>query len=98
MDPWISKLLSVASFAGGETRGAVATSSASNQASELQSMDAPAGAGTTTASGPPSLSKRRLVHNVVRVGPTATATRCSTGAIEVPEIHAPAACARGAPI
>src|SRR5262249_38428766 len=72
---------------GGNTRGAVATSSASNHASELTSRDEPSGAGTTMPTTPGAPSSRRLVHTVVRVPPTATATLCSTGFIDALESH-----------
>ncbi len=77
-------------FGGGKMRGAVATSSASNHASELKSTDDPGGAGTRMPTVPPPESKRRLVHRVVLAGPTATATRCSVGVSEPLASHAPA--------
>src|SRR5262249_49656490 len=83
---------------GGKMGGAVRTSRASNHAPELRSGDAPGGAGTTRPTGPPAAatwSAAPTRGGAGRAGPAATATRCSVGVSEPPEIHAPAAQARG---
>ena len=64
---------------GGKMRGAVASSSDSNHASDVRSSAEPSAAGITSATSPASPAKRRLVHIVVREGDSAIAMRCSTG-------------------